>query len=224
MKIAVDKGKRRLTLIPRRSSRYPKVKLADLDYADDIALFKETNVEMAKTTEAIREIAGKLGLKMSYKKTEIMSIRRASISNPTVPLGNEGLIKVVDHFKYLGAFYSANVTNVKELNRRTGKASTAFRGLDKAWRDCNINLDTKLKFYNACVLSTLMYAYECWTLTERDEARLDVFNIRCQHKILQVLWSQQITNSSIRSRTKQPQNCCHFYSPSQGADNVEASL
>ena len=72
MKIAVDKDNRGLTLFPRRSSRYPEVKLADLDYADDIALFEETDVEMAKTTEAIRATAGNLGLKMSYKKTEIM--------------------------------------------------------------------------------------------------------------------------------------------------------
>ena len=68
---------------------------------------------MAETTEAIHDIVGKLGLKMSYKKTEIMSIRRASVSNPMVPLGNEGIIEVVDHLKYLGAFCSADGTNVK---------------------------------------------------------------------------------------------------------------
>ena len=47
-----------------------------------------------------------------------------------------------------------------------------------------------MKFYNA-------YACECWTLTERNEARLDAFNMRCQRKILQVVWSQH-TNSSVR--------------------------
>ena len=46
--------------MPRRSSRYPTVKLADLDYADDIALFVESEAEMAETTEAIRVTAGKL--------------------------------------------------------------------------------------------------------------------------------------------------------------------
>ena len=77
--------------------------LADFDYANDIALFEETDVKMAKTTEAIREIAEKLGLKMSYNKTEIMSIGQASGYNPIVPLalGNDGLIKVVGHFSTL---------------------------------------------------------------------------------------------------------------------------
>ncbi|XP_072018451.1 uncharacterized protein [Amphiura filiformis] len=111
---------------------------------------------------------------MSYKKTEIMSIGRSSVTKPAVPLGNEGLIKVVDHFKYLGAQYcSDDGSNTKELNNRIsyriGRATGAFRELDKVWKDRNINLETKLKFYNACVLSTLLYAAECWTLTERDE-------------------------------------------------------
>ena len=101
MKTAVDQHKRGLTLMPRRSSRYRAENLADLDYADNIALFEETDAEMAETTEAIRYIAvaGKLGLKMSYTKTEIMSFGRASASNPVVPLGSEGIIKVMDHFK-----------------------------------------------------------------------------------------------------------------------------
>ena len=42
MRTAVDKDKRGLIMMPRRSSIYPAVKLADLDYADDIALFEES--------------------------------------------------------------------------------------------------------------------------------------------------------------------------------------
>ena len=80
MKVAVDKNKRGITLVSRRSSRYPEVKLADLDYADDIALFEESD---AKMTEAIRVIAGKLGLKMRYRKTEIMSIGQTRGSTPS---------------------------------------------------------------------------------------------------------------------------------------------
>ena len=56
MRTAVDKDKRGLTLMPRRSSRYPAEKMTDLDYADDIAVFEETDTEMAETTEALRDI------------------------------------------------------------------------------------------------------------------------------------------------------------------------
>ena len=36
----------------------------------------------------------------------------------------------------------------------------------------------------ACILSTLLYVCECWTLNERDEPRLDAFDMHCQRKIL----------------------------------------
>ncbi|XP_072019669.1 uncharacterized protein [Amphiura filiformis] len=111
-----------------------------------------------------------------------MSVSRSNVTKSAVPLGNEGLIKVVDHFKYLGAYCRADGSNVKELNSRIGRATGAFRELDKVWKDRNINLETKRKFYNACVLSTLLYTAECWTLIERDEARLDTFDMRCQRK------------------------------------------
>ena len=62
-----------------------------------------------------------------------------------------------------------------------------------------------MKFYNACVLSTLLYGAECWSLTERDEARLDAFDMQCQRKILRITWLQHKTNHYVRSLTKQPQ-------------------
>ena len=86
---------------------------------------------MAETTEAIRATADKLGLQMSFKMTEIMPVGQASVPNPIVPLGNEGHIKVVQHFKYLGAYCSSDGSNTKELNNRIGRASAAFRELEK---------------------------------------------------------------------------------------------
>ena len=139
---------------------------------------------------------------MSFKKTEILPIQhQSSKTTPAVPLGNEGIIKVIDHLKYLGAYSSADGSNAKEINHRIGKASGTFRELDMMWKDRYINLSTKLKFNNACVLSTLLYAAECWSLIERDEARLDAFDMH----ILRIKWSQRVTNKHIRSVTKQPQ-------------------
>ena len=77
MRAAVDKNKSVVTLITRRSSRDPEVKFADLDYAGDIALFEESETKMAEARAgAIRATAGKLGLQMSCKKTEIHLIQQ----------------------------------------------------------------------------------------------------------------------------------------------------
>ena len=61
-----------------------------------------------------------------------------------------------------------------------------------------------MKFYNAFVLSALLYACESWKLTDEGKARFDAFDTHCQRKILQYVWSQHIKNSYIRSGTKQP--------------------
>ena len=81
-----------------------------------------------------------------------MSIGKSTSPNPIVPLGNEGNINMVEHFKYLGAFSSAKGANAIELNNRTGEAAGAFGELEKVWKDRHLNLDIKMKFYNSCVL------------------------------------------------------------------------
>ena len=157
MRAAVDRCSSCLTLISRRSLRYPEVKLADLDYTDDIALFEESETNMTEITETTRATAEKLGLQMRFKKTEILPIQyQCSKTTPAVPLRNEGIIKVVDHFEYPGAYSSAEGFNAKEINHRIGKAWGTFRELDMVWKDLFINLSTKMKFYNAFVLSTLL--------------------------------------------------------------------
>ena len=119
---------------------------------------------------------------MSFKKTEIMSVGHNPQKDVTVPLGDEGNIKVVDHFKYMGAYSNSDGNNTKELNYRTGKATGVFKELDKVWKNRYINLQTKMQFYNACVLSTLLYGAECWILKDRDENRFAAFDMRCQRR------------------------------------------
>ena len=61
-----------------------------------------------------------------------------------------------------------------------------------------------MNFYNSRFLLTLLYADECWSLTERNEARLDAFDMRCQKKILHIACSQHISNKILHFLTKQP--------------------
>ena len=115
-----------------------------------------------------------------------MSVERASIPNSIVQLGIEGILNVVEHFKYfLPKTFCQNMTNFKELDSRTVKASAAFRELVKVWRDRYINLDTKMKFCNACVHSTLLSDVSAGhSLREMHEAKLDAFDLHYQCKIL----------------------------------------
>ena len=49
-----------------------------------------------------------------------------------------------------------------------------------------------------------IYGSEAWATTLADRRRLDVFDMRCQRRLLRVFWQQHTSNHSIRERTKQP--------------------
>ena len=58
--------------------------------------------------------------------------------------------------------------------------------------------------YRALVVSLLLYGSEAWATILADRRRLDVFDMRCQRRLLRVFWQQHISNQSIRERTRQP--------------------
>ena len=56
--------------------------------------------------------------------------------------------------------------------------------------------------YRALVVSVLLYGSEALATTLADRRRLDVFDMRCQMRLLRVFWQQHVSNQSIRERTK----------------------
>ena len=56
----------------------------------------------------------------------------------------------------------ANNWRVHHLN----KARNAFRMLNNVWRSSQYITKTKVKIYQSCVMSTLLYGSECWRMTE----------------------------------------------------------
>ena len=72
-----------------------------------------------------------------------------------------------------------------EINVRIGKAATTFGRLTKrACKNKRLDMKTKIRIYDACVLSRLLYGSETWTLYSRQDKRLNIFHLRCLRKIL----------------------------------------
>ena len=68
---------------------------------------------------------------------------------------------MVDKFTYLGSTISCSLSLDAELNTRIGKAATMMARLSKrAWENTMLTTNTKMKIYQACVLSTLLYGSE----------------------------------------------------------------
>ena len=64
-----------------------------------------------------------------------------------------------------------------------------------------MSLQTKIRLYNALVISVLLYGSEAWTLLKADERRLEAFRMNCQQRILGIRWYHFVTNPSVTSQT-----------------------
>ena len=54
--------------------------------------------------------------------------------------------------------------------------------------------------YQACVLRTLLYGSECWTLYSHRECRLNTFQLRCLKRILDISWQDNTPNKGVLAR------------------------
>ena len=111
----------------------------------------------------------------------------------------------VDFFTYLGSLITNDGSSSRYITSRIAKAASAMCRLSyPLFRKHRIGIQTKINMYRALVVSVLLYGSEAWAITIADRRRLDVFDVRCQRRLLRVFWQQHVSNQSIRERTKQP--------------------
>jgi len=67
-----------------------------------------------------------------------------------------------------------------------------------------VSTTTKFRMYNSCVLSSLLYASETWTLLKADIAKLEVFHTTNQRRILGILWYEFVTNVEFATLSQLP--------------------
>ena len=173
--------------------------LTDIDYADDVTLLNFINIKGEEMLHKLGRAGKETGLSISMPKTKGMGIGETQVN-----IQLEGTpIDTVEQFKHLGSTVASNGRLDSEVNIRIGRASAAFGQLSKVW-SCKTNLKTKLRIYNASVISTLLYGAETWSTTLTEEKRLDSFDLRCLRRILGIRWFHHVRNSEVRRRTGQP--------------------
>jgi len=173
--------------------------LADLDFADDVTLVEGGGRESSAALTRLRKAGEEVGLVVSKEKTKAMPIGEVQA---TVKDDSQN-IEVVSKFCYLGSTVTSLNSLDQEISIRIGKAGTAFRLLDRVWK-AKIKMQTKMKIYNAVVVTTLLYGSETWSTTRKQDDRLDAFDTRCLRIILKIRWWHYRRNSDIREITQQP--------------------
>jgi hypothetical protein len=179
----------------RAKTKVRKVLIREMLFADDAALTAHSEEALQQLINYFTDACRDFGLTISLKKTNIMGQDVSSIPNISIA---DYTLEVVDNFTYLGSTISSNLSLDAELNTRIGKAAAAMARLAKrAWDNSMLTNHTKMRVYQACVLSTLLYGSEAWTLYSRQERRLNSFHLRCLRKILGITWQDHVPNKDV---------------------------
>ena len=118
---------------------------------------------------------------MSVKEVETLSPIYLDISAL-----NGSSLKLVDKFTYLG---SSVLSTETDIDTRLTKAWTTNNRLSVIWKS---DLTDKMKrsFFQAAIMSILLYGCTTWTLSKRMEKKLDGNYTRMLRAILNKSWRQ----------------------------------
>ena len=165
LRISIDKIRENgFELTKRRSKRYPAKTITDADFADDLVLLANTPNQAETLLHSLERAAAGIGLHVNALKTEYMCYNQTG----NIAKLDGASLKLVDKFIYLGSSVSSTE---KDIDTRLTKAWTAIDRLSIIWKS---DLTDKMErsFFQAAVVSILLYGCTTWTLTKRLEKKL----------------------------------------------------
>ena len=152
--------------------RIGRVAIAELAYADDIALIAEKMPELEETFRLLQQTAERIGLNISLNKTKVMHVARGHIHQEGNDIIAGCTIERVESFVYLGSLITPYNDIGAEVERRIGSATRAFYALIKVFKSSLLSRKTKLRILSTIILPVLMYGSETWSLTNTLEKKL----------------------------------------------------
>ena len=190
LRTSVDKIRENgFELTKKRSRRYPAKTITDADYADDIALLANTPNQAETLLHSLERAVAGIGLHVNAHKTEYMCYNQTG----DISTLDGTSLKRVDKFTYLESSVSSTE---KDIDIRLTKAWTAIDRLSIIWKSDLID-KMKRSFFQAAVVSILLFGYTTWTLTKRPKKTLDGNYTRMLRAILNKSRRQHSTRHQL---------------------------
>ena len=176
-------------LTKKRSRRYSAKTITDADYSDDIVILANTPNQAETLLHSLERAAAGIGLYVNAHKTEYMCYNQTG----DISTLDGTPLKLEDKITYLGSSVSSTE---KDIDTRLMKAWTAINRLSTIWKS---DLTDKMKrsFFQAAVISILLYGCNTWTQTKRLEKKIDCNYTRMLRAILNKSWRQHPTRHQL---------------------------
>ena len=186
LRTSIDKIRVNGFELTKKSRRYPTKTITD---TDDIVLLANTPNQAETLLHSLERAAAGFGLHVNAHKTEYMCYNQTG--NISTLDGTS--LKLVDKFTYLGNSISSTE---KDIDTRLTKAWKAIDRLSMIWKS-DLTDKMKCSFFQAAVVSILLYECTTWTLTKRLKKKLDGNYTRILSTILNKSWRQHPTRHQL---------------------------
>ncbi|VDP16562.1 unnamed protein product [Schistosoma margrebowiei] len=136
MKTSTSEGKRGIQWTSR-------MRLDDLDFADDLALLSRTQQQIQKKMTSVSATSAAVGLNIHKGKSKILRYNTAC-NNP-ITINGENL-EDVKTFTYLGSIIDEQGGSDADVKARIGKARAAYLQLRNIWNSKQPSINTKIRW------------------------------------------------------------------------------
>ena len=146
-------------LTKKRNRRYPAKTITEANYADDIAPLANTPNQPKTLLHSLERTPAGISLHVNAHKTEYMCFNQTG----NISTLDRNSLKLVDKFINIGSSISSTE---KDIDTQLTKAWTA---IDKLSIIGKSDMTDKIKrsFFQAVVVSIVLYGCTTWTLTKR---------------------------------------------------------
>ncbi|KAK3547951.1 hypothetical protein QTP70_001318 [Hemibagrus guttatus] len=165
-------------------------------FADDIVICSERREQVEETLERWRFALERKGMKVSRSKTEYMCVNEREGSGTVRLQGEE--VKKVQEFKYLGSTVQSNGECGKKVKKQVQAGWNGWRKVSGVLCDRKISARIKGKVYRTVVRPAMLYGLETVSLRKRQEAELEVAELKMLKFSLGVTRLDRIRNEYIR--------------------------
>ena len=163
-------------------------------YADDLVIFQDTEAKLQKSIYTLHEICKEYNMRIAITKTKTMTFKGLEPVRTKIVIENK-CIEQISQFDYLGnsVSYDRDYDVDKKLQKFQRICGTISRTLKNKTRR-----ETKIKFYKVMAKPVLSYGSELWTMTKRQESRIQASEMKFLRQVKGCTRRDCIRNEDIR--------------------------
>lgn len=163
-------------------------------YADDVIIIQNAENKLQRSIHKLNDTCKEYNMRISIAKTKVMAFRGLEPIRTKIAIENK-CIEQINKFNYLGNSISydkeCDVDNkLQKFQRICGTINQALK--NKARRE------TKMKFYKVMAEPTLSYGSELWTVTKKQESKIQASEMKFLRQVKGCTRQDRIRNEEIR--------------------------